>query len=93
MKSESPYYVCSFARGLQRMFCSFVIEGVSNAIGNMHEGKWTYVVIDKRIRIILCFMYTLIFAVSLEKDDNRRTKLRAINTPFAIQHLQHKPCR
>ena len=72
------------------MFFSLVIEGVSKAIGNMHEGKWTYVVINRKIRRILCFIYTPIFAVSLEKDGNRRTKPRA-DTPFAIQHLQHKP--
>ena len=46
---------------------SLVILGVSQKIGDMHREKRICVLINGRIKIILCFIYTPVLAVSPER--------------------------
>ena len=58
-------------RGCRECSLLFVIAGVSGGTGNMHEGKWICMVINRGIRMILCFhtrVYTPVFTVSFESD-------------------------
>lgn len=96
MESRSLYHVCSSPQGLQRMFSSFVIAGVSEGTGNMHEGKWICMVINGGIGMILCFhtrVYTPVFTVSFESDDIQRTDLGAIHTSICYSAPYLVPCK
>ena len=95
MASGSLYYVFSSVQGLKRVFSIFVIAGVSKGIGNMHEGKWIWAVINGEIRMILCFhtwVYTPVFTVSFKSDDIQRTKLGAIHTTICHSAPYSVPC-